>query len=233
MILRHKSKVALIIACLVAPACLLACHEERVVSKDSEATSCIVTEVSTTVKETSGTTTATLRTTSVATSITTTATTTQAALTLQTTETIPETVQEVLPEPEPELAPVPEPANIQEPIPEPIPEPVPQESILPASEVYSGTYEATWYTAVDMGYSAPPYGAAGRTLVTAYSVASNSIAFGTLIRVEGGGLDGTYRVDDCGGMAGNVVDFYYYDRSSVPQYFKNAGRINIEVYILN
>ena len=230
MILRHKSKVALIIACLVAPACLLACHEERAVSRDSEATSRITTEVSTKVKETSRTLVTSVSTSvaTITTTVTTPATTTtQAEPLLPLPETIPETIQEAIPEPVPEI--VPAPATI----PEPTPEPVPDVPILPASEVYSGTYEATWYTAVDMGYSAPPYGAAGRTLVTAYSVASNSLAFGTLIRVEGGGLDGTYRVDDCGGMAGNVVDFYYYDRSSVPQYFKNAGRINIEVYVLN
>lgn len=98
--------------------------------------------------------------------------------------------------------------------------------------VLLGTYQATWYTAVDMGYSKPPKGASGRTLETAYSCASNSIPQGSIIRIEGGGIDGVYRVDDRGGMANNVIDMYYYDRSSIPASFKNAGRINIQVYLL-
>lgn len=98
--------------------------------------------------------------------------------------------------------------------------------------VLLGTYQATWYTAVDMGYSKPPKGASGRVLETAYSCASNSIPQGSIIRIEGGGIDGVYRVDDRGGMANNVIDMYYYDRSSIPASFKNAGRINIQVYLL-
>ena len=162
--------------------------------------------------------------TKVTTSVTTTETTTTTTVTEPITEPVtqpPET--EPVTEP-PTTEPVTEPPVIQQPTPEVDPN---------ASESHLGTYQATWYTAVDMGYSDPPNGASGRELITGYSIASNSLAFGTLVRIEGGGLDGIYRVDDCGGMAGNVVDFYYYDRSSVPQYFKNAGRINIEVYILN
>lgn len=97
---------------------------------------------------------------------------------------------------------------------------------------YLGWYEGTWYTAVDMGYTSQPYGASGRYLETAYSVASNSIPQGSIIRIVGAGLDGTYRVDDRGGMANNVIDFYYWDRSYVPSSFMTAGRVGIEVYLI-
>ena len=97
---------------------------------------------------------------------------------------------------------------------------------------YLGWYEGTWYCAVDMGYTSQPYGASGRYLETAYSVASNSIPQGSIIRVVGAGLDGIYRVDDRGGMANNVVDFYYWDRSYVPSSFLTAGRVGIEVYLI-
>lgn len=95
-----------------------------------------------------------------------------------------------------------------------------------------GEFEATWYTAVDMGYTSAPYGSSGRTLVSGYSIASNYFQQGTILQIEGGGLDGTYRVDDTGGMANNVIDFYYWDRSGVPSSFLNAGRVPITVYIV-
>lgn len=98
--------------------------------------------------------------------------------------------------------------------------------------IYAGTFEATWYCATDMGYTTAPYGSSGRTLETAYSVASNYFPQGTLLYIEGGGLSGTYRVDDTGAMATNVIDFYYWDRSYVPVDFLTAGRIKIQVYII-
>ena len=98
--------------------------------------------------------------------------------------------------------------------------------------IYAGTFEATWYCATDMGYTTAPYGSSGRTLETAYSVASNYFPQGTLLYIEGGGLSGTYRVDDTGAMATNVIDFYYWDRSYVPADFLTAGRIKIQVYII-
>lgn len=98
--------------------------------------------------------------------------------------------------------------------------------------IYAGTFEATWYCATDMGYTTAPYGSSGRTLETAYSVASNYFLQGTLLYIEGGGLSGTYRVDDTGAMATNVIDFYYWDRSYVPADFLTAGRIKIQVYII-
>lgn len=115
---------------------------------------------------------------------------------------------------------------------EPVVEPVIEQHNVEGDGQLLGVYQATWYTAVDMGYSAPPKGASGRTLETAYSVASNSIPQGSIIRIEGGGIDGIYRVDDRGGMANNVIDMYYYDRSSIPASFKRAGRININVYLI-
>lgn len=98
--------------------------------------------------------------------------------------------------------------------------------------IYAGTFEATWYCATDMGYTTAPYGSSGRTLETAYSVASNYFPQGTLLYIEGGGLSGTYRVDDTGAMATNVIDFYYWDRPYVPADFLTAGRIKIQVYII-
>lgn len=98
--------------------------------------------------------------------------------------------------------------------------------------IYAGIFEATWYCATDMGYTTAPYGSSGRTLETAYSVASNYFPQGTLLYIEGGGLSGTYRVDDTGAMATNVIDFYYWDRSYVPADFLTAGRIKIQVYII-
>lgn len=100
------------------------------------------------------------------------------------------------------------------------------------SSNYCGTFEATWYCAVDMGYSMAPYGSSGRTLETGYSVASNYFPSGTLLYIEGNGVTGTYRVDDTGGMANNVIDFYYWDRSYIPNSFLVAGRINIQVYVI-
>lgn len=100
-------------------------------------------------------------------------------------------------------------------------------------DIYLGTYEATWYCAVDMGYTSQPYGSSGRYLESGYSIASNSIPSGSIVKIVGGGIDGTYRVDDCGGMPNNVIDFYYWDRSCIPNSFLNLGRINIEVYLIS
>lgn len=113
-----------------------------------------------------------------------------------------------------------------------VPDPTENSSEEDSTGTYLGWYEGTWYCAVDMGYTSQPYGASGRYLETAYSVASNSIPQGSIIRVVGAGLDGIYRVDDRGGMANNVVDFYYWDRSSVPSSFLTAGRVGIEVYLI-
>lgn len=90
-----------------------------------------------------------------------------------------------------------------------------------------GWYEGTWYTG-----GVGTYGASGRTLISNYSVASNYFSFGTILYIEGHGLDGYYRVDDCGQMANNVVDFYY-SNGCVPSDFARDGRVNIQVYVVN
>lgn len=101
----------------------------------------------------------------------------------------------------------------------------------PESE-FQGSFEATWYTAVDMGYTSTPFGYYNRDLVSGYSIASNTIPGGSLVQVVGGGLDGIYRVDDIGYMGDSVIDFYYWDRSCIPEYFRDMGRVNIEIYII-
>lgn len=97
---------------------------------------------------------------------------------------------------------------------------------------FQGFFEATWYTAVDMGYTSTPFGYYNRDLVSGYSIASNTIPGGSLIQVVGGGLDGVYRVDDIGYMGDSVIDFYYWDRSCIPEYFRTMGRVDIEIYII-
>lgn len=88
---------------------------------------------------------------------------------------------------------------------------------------YGASFEGTWY---EGGYGT--YGYSGRTLVSGYSVASNYFPQGTIIHVSGSGLDGTYRVDDKGGMSNNVIDFFYH-YGEVPSEFRKLGRVNIQV----
>jgi hypothetical protein len=95
-----------------------------------------------------------------------------------------------------------------------------------SNESYYGSFEATWYEG-----GVGTYGYSGRDLISGYSVASNYFAQGTTLRIVGGGLDGIYRVDDRGGMADNVVDFYY-QYGDVPSDFRYHGRVNIEVYVI-
>lgn len=84
-------------------------------------------------------------------------------------------------------------------------------------------FQGTWYEG-----SNTAYGYSGRTLVSGYSVASNYYPQGTILKITGAGLDGTYRVDDKGGMSNNVVDFFYH-YGDVPASFRRAGRVNIQV----
>ena len=221
MSLRRRTSVALISTSMLA---LLVGFTASTPGEAEHAADVCCTEAYATAADSSPTTSMIVTTsTKVTTSVTTIETTTTTTVTEPITEPVtqpPET--EPVTEP-PTTEPVTEPPVIQQPTPEVDPN---------ASESHLGTYQATWYTAVDMGYSAPPNGASGRELITGYSIASNSLAFGTMVRIEGGGLDGIYQVDDCGGMPNNVIDVYYYDRSSIPQSFKSAGRVNIEVYIL-
>lgn len=92
---------------------------------------------------------------------------------------------------------------------------------------YSGdTYaRATYY---EGGYGT--YGASGRTLISGYSVASSDYAQGTLLYISGGGLDGTYRVDDCGCASGTVDFFYNYGET--PSDFQYDGVYSITVTVV-
>lgn len=171
----------------------------------------VLSTTTTTTMTTTETTTTTTTTTTVTTTTTTTATTT----TIEYIETDVQVVEEIVEE-----------ESVTDP-------PQTEENIIGnTGESYLGIYEATWYTAVDMGYTSQPYGSSGRYLESGYSIASNSIPPGSIVRIEGGGIDGVYRVDDCGGMANNVIDMYYWDRSCIPYDFKQAGRVNINVYLI-
>lgn len=90
-----------------------------------------------------------------------------------------------------------------------------------------GTFEATYYEG-----GVGTYGAAGTDLISGYSIASNIFPLGSLIRIEGSGLDGIYRVDDRGGMADNVLDFYY-QYGDTPSDFQFYGRMDVEVYLVS
>lgn len=90
-----------------------------------------------------------------------------------------------------------------------------------------GTFEATYYEG-----GVGTYGAAGTDLISGYSIASNIFPLGSLIRIEGSGLDGIYRVDDRGGMANNVLDFYY-QYGDTPSDFQFYGRMDVEVYLVS
>lgn len=94
-------------------------------------------------------------------------------------------------------------------------------------EPLSGYWEGTYYTATAMGYTSQPYGASGELLTSGYSVASNYFPFGTMLYIESDYMSGVYIVQDCGGMANNVIDFYFWDSSEVPAGFLQAGRVPI------
>lgn len=93
-------------------------------------------------------------------------------------------------------------------------------------EYYGGTYaRATYYEG-----SYGTYGASGRTLISGYSVASSDYAQGTLLYISGGGLDGTYRVDDCGCASGTIDFFYNY--GDTPYNFQLSGVYSITVTVV-
>lgn len=106
-------------------------------------------------------------------------------------------------------------------------------TISPVSNYPLGGYwEGTFYSGTSMGYTSPPYGASGNTLISGYSVASNYFPFGTLLYIESDYMTGTFRVDDCGGMASNVIDFYFWDNANVPYDFAQAGRVPITITVI-
>lgn len=100
------------------------------------------------------------------------------------------------------------------------------------TEPLSGYWDSTFYCATDMGYTSPPCGASGNQLISGYSVASDYFDFGTLLYIESEYMNGTFRVDDCGDMPNNVIDFYFYDNSEIPEGFLNAGRVPITITVI-
>ena len=95
------------------------------------------------------------------------------------------------------------------------------ETSADSNMIYCGVFKATWYDNRGLGYneSSTLRGASGRELISGYSVASNYFASGTLLYIKSPYHDGLYRVDDTGGMADNVIDFYYQYRSDIPYNF--------------
>ncbi|MDR1674344.1 MAG: hypothetical protein LBR54_02705 [Oscillospiraceae bacterium] len=98
-------------------------------------------------------------------------------------------------------------------------------------EVQSANFQATFYTGGAGTYGAYSRRNGASALISGYSVASSYFPAGTLLRVEGHGLDGVYRVDDTG-CARNVIDFYYL-RGKVPFPFSRDGRYSIKVSRVN
>ena len=109
-----------------------------------------------------------------------------------------------------------------------------QPTVVEVSTLTSDVYyfEGTFYCATAMHYTSTPYGASGDLLTSGYSVASNYFPFGTRLWVESDYISGEFIVQDCGGMAYNVVDFYFWDYSNVPSAFAYAGRIPITVTVI-
>lgn len=100
------------------------------------------------------------------------------------------------------------------------------------TEPLSGYWDMTYYSATSLGHTTPPCGASGNQLVEGYSVACDSLPFGTLIYLESDYISGTFRVDDCGTGSMNTIDIYYWDSANVPYDFAQAGRVPATVTII-
>lgn len=177
--------------------------------------------------------------------IVTTVETTTATTTITTTTPIvvtTEIITTVITEP---IIPVTEPIIIEEVIEPPVVEPISEEPIVEEiqqdiPDLSQGQiFEATYY----MDFTSPYVGASGNGLVSGYSVASNLYPFNSILYIYDIGdtdyvVDGYYRVDDCGGMANNVLDMYYwnytsgYNEGQLRPEFKNAGRVNVGVVLI-
>ena len=96
----------------------------------------------------------------------------------------------------------------------------------------SGYWDMTYYSAAALGHTTPPCGASGSQLIEGYSVACDSLPFGTLIYLDSDYVSGTFRVDDCGTGSMNTIDVYYWDNANVPYDFAQAGRVPVTVTIL-
>lgn len=100
------------------------------------------------------------------------------------------------------------------------------------TEPLSGYWDATYYSATALGHTTPPCGASGNQLIEGYSVACDSLPFGTLIYLESDYISGTFRVDDCGTGNSHTIDVYYWDNANVPYDFAQAGRVPVTVTII-
>ena len=100
------------------------------------------------------------------------------------------------------------------------------------TEPLSEYWDATYYSATALGHTTPPCGASGNQLVEGYSVACDSLPFGTLIYLDSDYISGTFRVDDCGTGNMNTIDIYYWDNANVPYDFAQAGRVPVTITIL-
>ena len=100
------------------------------------------------------------------------------------------------------------------------------------TEPLSGYWDMTYYSATALGHTTPPCGASGNQLVEGYSVACDSLPFGTLIYLDSDYISGTFRVDDCGTGNSHTIDIYYWDNANVPYDFAQAGRVPVTITIL-
>ena len=100
------------------------------------------------------------------------------------------------------------------------------------TEPLSGYWDMTYYSATALGHTTPPCGASGNQLVEGYSVACDSLPFGTLIYLDSDYISGTFRVDDCGTGNSHTIDVYYWDNANVPYDFAQAGRVPVAITIL-
>lgn len=96
----------------------------------------------------------------------------------------------------------------------------------------NGYWDMTYYSATALGHTTPPCGASGNQLIEGYSVACDSLPFGTLIYLDSDYVSGTFRVDDCGTGSMNTIDVYYWDDANVPYDFAQDGRVPVTVTIL-
>lgn len=100
------------------------------------------------------------------------------------------------------------------------------------TEPLSGYWDMTYYSATALGHTTPPCGASGNQLIEGYSVACDSLPFGTLIYLDSDYVSGTFRVDDCGTGNNHTIDVYYWDDTNVPYDFARAGRVPVTITIL-
>lgn len=100
------------------------------------------------------------------------------------------------------------------------------------TEPLSGYWDATYYSATALGHTTPPCGASGNQLVEGYSVACDSLPFGTLIYLDSDYISGTFRVDDCGTGNNHTIDVYYWDNANVPYDFAQVGRVPVTITII-